>query len=60
MEALGPRRGFPARDLMEGSWAVQVLWAEEVKSWTWMLAFSLMAYSAAMERIDLDTARMSS
>ena len=45
---------------MEGSWAVQVLWAEEVKSWMWMFAFSLMAYSAAMERMDLDTERMSS
>ena len=59
-EALEPSMGFPARDLIEGSWAVQVLWAESVKSWMWTSAFSLMAYSAAMERMDLDTARMSS
>ncbi len=60
MEALGPSMGFPARDLIEGSWAVQVLCAELVKSWMWMFAFSLIAYSAAIERMDLDTARTSS
>ena len=60
MEASGPSIGFPDRDLMEGSWDVQVLCAGSVKSWMWTFAFSLMAYSAAMERMDLDTARMSS